>query len=52
MSSVDISECSPRNDNQSDSQDWFLEADLNHPGLDIEKIQKCASGLNNTPFVW
>ena len=40
-----------KNDMLSNSED-FLEADLTQPGLDIEKIKKCASGINITPFLW
>ena len=33
-------------------EDWFMNVDLSHPGLDIEKFKKTASGISITPFVF
>jgi len=33
-------------------EDWYLEINLDQPGIDIEDLKKSASGINKTPFVW
>lgn len=52
MEECNDGEKEPSNEGEGSDEDWFLEADLTQPGLDIEKVKKASSGINVTPFDW
>ena len=39
-------------DEEEDDDEWYLNADDEQPGLDIDDLKKSSNGLNTTPFNW
>ena len=46
-----IQQCAKGDQNEDDDdEEWYLNADDEQPGLDIDDLKKSSSGINITPF--